>query len=160
MDIRMIDVGGKPVTGREASACGRIHMSGPARRALLAGKLPKGDALAAARLAGILAAKRTSAIIPLCHPLPLDSVELRLAPAPGGLRVESTVRCTARTGVEMEALTAVCAACLTVYDMTKSVDPAMTIGPVFLLEKKGGRSGRFLRKDVPSFSPRPRVERG
>ena len=155
----MIDVGGKPVTGRAASACGRIHMSPAARKALLSGKLPKGDALAAARVAGILAAKRTSDIIPLCHPLPLDSVEIRLSPAPGGLRVEAAVRCSGRTGVEMEALTAVCAACLTVYDMTKSVDPAMTIGPVFLREKKGGRSGHFLRTDTPAVSPRPRIAR-
>jgi len=142
----MIDVGAKPITLRTAIARGSVSMSGKARAALFAGRLPKGDALAAARVAGVLAAKKTSDLIPLCHPLPLDAVEVRLEKAPRGVKVEARVRCQARTGAEMEALTAVCAACLTVYDMAKGVDPAMVIGPVFLAEKKGGRSGHYRRK--------------
>lgn len=142
---RMVDVGAKPATRREAVARGRVSMSAEAARMLGAGTLPKGDALAVARVAGIMAAKRTSDIVPLCHPLALDSVAVELEPLPDGVAVKASVRCRARTGAEMEALTAVCAACLTVYDMAKSVDPTMTVGPVYLEEKRGGRSGHYRR---------------
>jgi len=141
----MVDVGRKAVTRRAAVARGRVEMSRQALSLLTAGRLPKGDALAAARLAGILATKRVGEWIPLCHPLPVDSAEVRLKPSRGGVDVEATVRATARTGVEMEALTAVAAACLTLYDMAKSEDRAMTIGPIFLQEKLGGRSGHYRR---------------
>ncbi|PCI37362.1 MAG: cyclic pyranopterin monophosphate synthase MoaC [Elusimicrobia bacterium] len=142
----MVDVGGKAVTRREAVAFGRVTMSRAAARVLRSGKLKKGDALAAARLAGIQAAKRTSEWIPLCHPLALDHVEVRLTTRIDGVCVEATVRTSGRTGVEMEALTAVSAACLTLYDMLKSEDRAMIIGPIRLEKKSGGRSGDYRRK--------------
>lgn len=142
----MVDVGAKPVTRREALARGELRLSASALGRLKAGRLPKGDALAAARIAGILAAKRVAEWIPLCHPLPLDSVELRFRPGAGKVAVEAVVRATAKTGVEMEALAAVCAACLTLYDMAKAFDREMTIGPVYLQEKRGGRSGSFVRR--------------
>ncbi|MFH1726735.1 MAG: cyclic pyranopterin monophosphate synthase MoaC [Elusimicrobiota bacterium] len=149
-EARMVDVGAKPVTRREAVARGSVRMSAGALRLLRAGRLPKGDAMAAARIAGILAAKRTGLLIPLCHPLPLDSAEVRLRPAGGRVDVEAVVCATARTGVEMEALVAVSAACLTLYDMAKSEDKRMTIGPIYLAEKRGGRSGDFRRGKAPS----------
>jgi cyclic pyranopterin phosphate synthase len=142
----MVDVGGKGSTRREAVASGRVLMSRAAARALKTGKLKKGDALAAARIAGIQAAKRTSEIIPLCHPLSLDHAELRLTTRVDGVSVEATVRTSGKTGVEMEALTAVSAACLTIYDMLKSEDRSMRIGPVQLERKSGGRSGEYRRK--------------
>ena len=145
----MVDVGAKPVTARRAVARGTVSMSAPALRRLKGGSLPKGDAFAAARLAGIMAAKRTSELIPLCHPLALDAAELRLRAERGRVAVEAEVRTTARTGVEMEALAAVSAACLTVYDMVKSEDRGMVIGPIYLAEKSGGRSGRYRRAKPP-----------
>jgi cyclic pyranopterin monophosphate synthase len=143
---RMVDVGAKPVTHRRAVASGEVRMS-PATLALLtAGDVPKGDVLAVARVAGIMAAKKTGELIPLCHPLGLDSVTVDLTPAgPDTLRITATTTVTGRTGIEMEALTAVSVAALTVYDMCKAVDKDMTIGEIRLDEKSGGRSGDYKR---------------
>ena len=143
---RMVDVGGKEVTERRARAEATIRMQPDTLCRILDRDLAKGDVLEVARLAGIMAAKRTSTLIPLCHPLELNSAELLLEAAGGTcLRIECTVAVTARTGVEMEALTAVSVAALTVYDMCKSIDRAMTIETIRLLEKRGGRSGHFVR---------------
>ena len=128
----MVDVGAKPVTDREAVARGSIAMSREARRLVRRGAVKKGDPLQAARLAGIMAAKQTSALIPLCHPLPLSSVHVELTPTARGYDIEARVRTTAQTGVEMEALTAVAVAALTIYDMVKAVDRAMMIGEIRL----------------------------
>jgi len=141
----MVDVGDKPVTDREAVARGSIAMSAEARRLIRAGNVKKGDPLQAARLAGILAAKRTSSLIPLCHPLPLAGVDVDLMPTARGYDIEARVRTTAQTGVEMEALTAVAVAALTIYDMVKAVDKAMVIGDIRLMFKRGGRSGTYRR---------------
>jgi len=144
--VRMIDVGGKPVTVRTARATGRLLARPEAVARIRAGTLAKGDALAAARLAGIMAAKRTSDLVPLCHPLPLDSVEVAIDATPADhVDLEAVVRATARTGVEMEALVAVTAAALTLYDMAKALDPAMTLVSVRLEEKTGGVHGDFHR---------------
>ena len=143
--VRMVDVGGKPVTEREAIARGSIAMSREALRIVRSGKVKKGDPLQAARVAGIMAAKQTSALIPLCHPLPLTSVNVDLRPTARGYDIEARVRTTAQTGVEMEALTAVAVAALTMYDMVKAVDKAMVIGNVRLMLKTGGRSGVYKR---------------
>jgi cyclic pyranopterin monophosphate synthase len=145
---RMVDVGGKPETERTARASGRVRMA-PATAALVRDKgLAKGDVLEVARLAGIMAAKRTGELIPLCHPLPLTAVAIDFAwEGDDLLRIEATVRTVARTGVEMEALTAVAVAALTVYDMCKAVDKAMTVEAICLEEKAGGRSGPFRRDD-------------
>jgi len=142
----MLDVGGKPVTEREAIARGSIAMSREALRIVRSGKVKKGDPLQAARVAGIMAAKQTSALIPLCHPLPLTSVNVDLQPTARGYDIEARVRTTAQTGVEMEALTAVAVAALTMYDMVKAVDKAMVIGNVRLMLKTGGRSGVYKRR--------------
>jgi cyclic pyranopterin phosphate synthase len=142
----MVDVGDKDVTVREAIAQGSIAMSATARRLIRAGAIKKGDPLQAARLAGIMAAKRTSELIPLCHPLSLTHVGVDLTPTRTGYRIQSRVRTADRTGVEMEALTAVSVAALTLYDMVKAVDKEMTIGDIRLMEKKGGRSGHYRRK--------------
>jgi cyclic pyranopterin monophosphate synthase len=141
----MVDVSAKGVTAREAVARGEVTMRATTLAAIAAGGLPKGDVLAVARLAGIMAAKRTADLVPLCHPLPLSHVDVELTPDPGGarVRVESRVRVEARTGVEMEALTAVAVACLTLYDMCKAIDRGMTIGSIRLIEKRGGRSGVY-----------------
>jgi len=144
--VRMVDVGDKPVTAREAIARGSIRMSAEARRQIRRGAIKKGDPLQTARLAGILAAKRTSSLIPLCHPLPLSSVNVELTPTGHGYDIEARVRTTAQTGVEMEALTAVAVAALTIYDMVKAVDKAMTIGDIALEFKSGGRSGTYRRR--------------
>ena len=141
----MVDVGAKPVTRREALAQGEITMSAAALSMIRAGKVAKGDPLQTARLAGILAAKQTSALIPLCHPLPLSSVNVDLTPTARGYDIEARVRTTAQTGVEMEALTAVAVAALTIYDMVKAVDKAMVIGDIRLMFKSGGRSGTYRR---------------
>ena len=133
--IRMVDVGGKPVTAREAVARGHIRISAHARRQIRAGGLKKGVPLESARLAGIMAAKQTASLIPLCHPLPISHADVRITPATGGYAIEATVRTTAQTGVEMEALTAVSVAALTVYDMVKAVDKAMVIGDITLVSK-------------------------
>jgi cyclic pyranopterin monophosphate synthase len=142
----MVDVGDKAVTTREALARGEITMSAPALRQIRSGKVKKGDPLQAARLAGIMAAKQTSALIPLCHPLPLTHVSVELTPTRRGYRIEARVRTNAQTGVEMEALTAVSVAALTIYDMVKAVDKEMVIGDISLIEKTGGRSGRYRRR--------------
>ncbi len=145
--VKMVDVGDKPVTSREAVARGSIAMSAEARRLIRAGAVKKGDPLQTARLAGILAAKQTSALIPLCHPLPLSSVDVELTPTARGYDIQARVRTTAQTGVEMEALTAVAVAALTVYDMIKAVDKTMVIGDIRLMSKTGGRSGTYTRQE-------------
>lgn len=144
--VKMVDVGDKPVTNREAVASGEITMNAAALKAIRTGAVAKGDPLQAARLAGIMAAKQTSALIPLCHPLPLTDVSVELMPTRRGYRIESRVRTSAQTGVEMEALAAVSVAALTVYDMVKAVDKTMVIGNICLLEKRGGRSGTYRRR--------------
>ena len=146
---RMVDVGAKAATAREAVAEGVITMSNTALAAIADGAVAKGDVLAVARIAGIMAAKQTAALIPLCHPLPLSGVTLDLALEAGQIRVTANVRTTHQTGVEMEALTAVSVALLTVYDMAKALDRTMAIGGVRLLAKSGGRSGDF-RADTPA----------
>jgi len=143
--VRMVDVGAKPETEREAVARGRITVSAAALQEIRAGRVKKGDPLQAARLAGILAAKRTPDLIPLCHPLPLSHVQVDFTPEKDGYTIEARVRTTARTGVEMEALTAVSIAALTIYDMLKAIDKSMTIGEICLMEKRGGKSGTYLR---------------
>jgi cyclic pyranopterin monophosphate synthase len=133
--IRMVDVGGKPATAREAIARGRIAISPAAMKQIRAGGIKKGDPLETARLAGIMAAKQTSSLIPLCHPLPLSHADVRLTATGGGYEIEAIARTTASTGVEMEALTAVAVAALTIYDMVKAVDKAMVIGDIRLVKK-------------------------
>ena len=137
----MVDVGGKAVTQRRAVATGRITMSPQAAAAIRAGSVKKGDVLAVARIAGIMAAKRTADLIPLCHPLPLTSVNIDLTLDDSGVTATATAATDAKTGVEMEALTAATIALLTVYDMAKALDKTMTIGDVRLLSKTGGKSG-------------------
>ncbi len=139
----MVDVSDKPVTAREAVARGRITISAAAMRLARAGQLEKGGVVETARIAGILAAKRTAEVVPLCHPLPLTHVDVDLAPRRDGFVIEARVRTDARTGAEMEALHAVAVAALTVYDMVKAVDRGMTIGEVRLVQKSGGRSGKY-----------------
>jgi cyclic pyranopterin phosphate synthase len=146
--IRMIDVGGKPVTLRTARASARLRAAPETIRRIRAGTLEKGDAIATARLAAIMAAKRTSDIVPLCHPLPLDSVAATIDFAdPDAVVIETVVRATARTGAEMEALVAASAAALAIYDMCKSIDPGMTIDRIRLEEKTGGVRGDYVRSD-------------
>jgi cyclic pyranopterin phosphate synthase len=142
----MVDVGGKEATARLARAAGHVRMK-PETLALIRNRqLAKGDVLEVARLAGIMAAKKTAELIPLCHPLSLDSVQLSFVfPDDASVQIEAEVRVTARTGVEMEALTAVSVAALTIYDMCKSVDRGMKIESIALLEKSGGKSGHFIR---------------
>ena len=142
---RMVDVSAKEATERRAVASGRVVMS-PATRDLVAERrLEKGDALEVARIAGIMAAKRTSELIPLCHPIGISSVDVELRPVDAGIEIVATVKTTERTGVEMEALTAVSAAALTVYDMVKGVERAVEITDVRLEEKTGGKSGEWRR---------------
>jgi cyclic pyranopterin phosphate synthase len=143
----MVDVSTKAVTRREAVARGEVALRRETLARIAAGGLPKGDVLAVARLAGIMAAKRTADLVPLCHPLPLSHVDVELTPdvAGGRVRIESRVQVEARTGVEMEALVAVAVAGLVVYDMCKAVDREMTIGAIRLVKKTGGRSGTFVR---------------
>jgi len=142
----MVDVGAKPVTQREAVARAAITMSTEALALIRRGQVAKGDPLQAARLAGIMAAKQTSALVPLCHPLPLTHVSVELTPNRTGYTIEARVRTNAQTGVEMEALTAVSVAALTIYDMVKAVDREMVIGDIRLIEKSGGRSGHYVRR--------------
>ena len=144
---RMVDVSGKEPTRRTARASGAISMSPAALAAIAGGELPKGDALAVARVAGIQAAKRTADLVPLCHPLPLEhvSIDLDADEALPGVRARSEVVVTARTGAEMEALAAVAGALLSIYDMAKSLDRGMTIGEIRLESKEGGRSGAWIR---------------
>ena len=138
---RMVDVGGKQATARSATATGRIRMSGKALSAIAEGSSPKGDALAAARIAGIMAAKKTGELIPLCHPLALDAVTVLFKVEADAIRVTATASLTGKTGVEMEAMTAASVALLTVYDMGKALDKAMVIEGVRLIAKSGGKSG-------------------
>jgi cyclic pyranopterin phosphate synthase len=141
--LRMVDVSGKAVTAREAVARGHVAMSAEALAAVRDATLKKGDALQAARLAGIMAAKQTAVLIPLCHPLPLSHVDVTLTATDGGYDIEARARTEAQTGVEMEALTAVSVAALTLYDMVKAVDKRMVIGDIRLVAKRGGRSGDY-----------------
>jgi cyclic pyranopterin phosphate synthase len=143
--VRMVDVSDKPETRREAVAEGDVHMNAAAVRAIRDRTVAKGDPLQTARLAGIQAAKRTADIIPLCHPLPLTSVEVDLVPRRGGYRIVARAATVGRTGVEMEALVAVSAAALALYDMLKAIDRGIVIGPIQLREKRGGRSGDYRR---------------
>ena len=150
---RMVDVSSKDVTTREATARGRVLMRPETLALIVEGNVPKGDVLATARIAGIMAAKRTHELIPLCHPLPLSSITVDLAPASeaapdlAAIEIEATVRTTSQTGVEMEALTAVSVAALTVYDMCKAVERTMQISDVRLVAKSGGRSGDYRSED-------------
>ena len=151
---RMVDVGAKAVTSREAVARGRIRIAPAAMRLARAGALKKGGVVEVARLAGILAAKRTAEAIPLCHPLVLTHVDVELEPRRDGFVIESRVRTDAKTGVEMEALHAVAVAALTVYDMVKAADEGMEIGEIVLLRKSGGRSGSYVRRGPERARPR------
>ena len=144
-EVHMVDVSSKEVTTREAVATAGVTLTTAVRDALFSGDLPKGDALAAVRLAGITGAKRTSELIPLCHPLPIDAVRIDVEATEDGARITAAVVTTGRTGVEMEALTAVSVAALTLYDMVKGLDRGATIGPIQLIRKSGGRSGTWER---------------
>jgi cyclic pyranopterin phosphate synthase len=146
-EANMVDVSAKAVTSRSARAEGFVAMAPPTLELILAGNAPKGDVLATARIAGIMAAKRTHELIPLCHALPITEVTVEFQPSgePPGLKVEATAKVDAKTGVEMEALVAVSIACLTIYDMCKAVDRAMSFSDIRLKEKTGGRSGTFRR---------------
>jgi cyclic pyranopterin phosphate synthase len=146
-EARMVDVSAKEVTSRTARAEGFVSMTSKTLDLILSGTVPKGDVLATARIAGIMAAKRTAELIPLCHALPLTEVTVDFEPSrePPGLRVEASAKVDAKTGVEMEALTAVSIACLTIYDMVKAVDRAMSFSDIRLVEKTGGGSGHFKR---------------
>lgn len=143
--VHMVDVSSKDVTGRQALAEATVVMKPTTRDLLFAGGLPKGDALATARLAGIMAAKRTSDLIPLCHPIALTSVSIDIAPSDYGASLRATVATRDRTGVEMEAMTAVSVAALSLYDMIKGVDRGAYVDDVRLLSKSGGRSGEWAR---------------
>lgn len=142
-NARMVDVSEKAVTARAATAEAYVRLASEALQILREGRAKKGDVLGVAQLAGIQAAKRTGDLIPLCHPLPLDGVDVTLEIIDDGVRIEATARCTGRTGVEMEAMTAVSVAALTVYDMLKAVDRGIQIEGVRLLRKSGGRSGTW-----------------
>jgi len=152
---RMVDVSAKPDTSRVARATGSIRMSQEAFDAIRANSVKKGDVLGVARVAGIMAAKRTSELIPLCHPLPLHDIGVALAPDPAlpGFRVEVVARTVGKTGVEMEALTAASIALLTVYDMAKSLDRAMVISDISLALKAGGAGGEYTRLDGTTVAP-------
>lgn len=141
---RMVDISAKPATVREATASGRIDMNDAARTAIRESTIKKGDVLAVARIAGIMAAKKTADLIPLCHPLPISGVSVDLVPDEQGIVATATVRTTHGTGIEMEAITAVSIALATVYDMAKALDRGMVIGAIRLLAKSGGRSGDWL----------------
>ncbi len=144
-EVHMVDVGEKDITDREAVAEAFVSVSPELANRFFAGDLPKGDAAAVARIAGIMGAKRTADLIPLCHPIPLTGVEVSLERSGRGIRVLATVRTTGRTGVEMEAMTAVGLAALTIYDMVKSVERGVTVESIGLLRKSGGRSGTWER---------------
>jgi cyclic pyranopterin monophosphate synthase len=141
----MVDVTTKPVSAREAVAQGRIRISPAALALVRAGRIEKGDPLQVARLAGIMAAKRTAGLIPLCHPLPLSGIDVDLRARRDGYDIRATVRTTAQTGVEMEALTAVALTALTIYDMLKAADKGMTISDIELVSKRGGVTGDYRR---------------
>jgi cyclic pyranopterin monophosphate synthase len=146
---RMVDVGGKPATQRLAVASGRIRMSAAALAAVKAGDAPKGDVLGTARIAGIMAAKRTGELIPMCHPLALDAVAVDFAWEADAVRVTASASLTGRTGVEMEAIVAATIALVTIYDMAKALDKGMVIEDVRLIEKRGGKSGHWRAGDAP-----------
>jgi cyclic pyranopterin phosphate synthase len=145
----MVDVSDKDITSRIAIARGTIHMRTETLALILDDKIEKGDVFSVARVAGIMAAKKTSELIPMCHPLNITSVEIDLTPAkdPARVEIEASVRVSGKTGVEMEAMTAVAVAGLTIYDMCKAVDREMSIGEIRLVRKSGGKSGTFLRKE-------------
>jgi cyclic pyranopterin phosphate synthase len=147
-EVHMVDVGGKPVTRRTAIAEAIVGMTPDLANRFFSGDLPKGDAAAVARVAGIMAAKKTPDLIPLCHPIAIDSVEVSLAPAGHGIEITATVTTTGQTGVEMEAMTAVTTAALTVYDMVKGVERGVTIETVRLRMKEGGRTGTWERSEI------------
>ncbi|WP_053957876.1 cyclic pyranopterin monophosphate synthase MoaC [Sulfobacillus thermosulfidooxidans] len=147
-EVHMVNVGGKAITERMARAKGALLASPSICQAVKEGRIPKGDVLAVSRVAGIMAAKRTGEWIPLCHPLPLTAVDIVITVQTDRFVVESTVRTTAPTGVEMEALTAVSASLLTLYDMLKAMDRTMVMTDILLLEKDGGRSGHFIREGI------------
>jgi len=142
---RMVDVSGKSETDREAVAEAVVSMGGETRDALFAGELPKGDALAVVRVAAVLGVKRTPDLVPLCHPIPISGVEVTVKQVYAGARIEVRVRATARTGVEMEAMTGAALGAVALYDMVKGLDRGAEIGPVRLLAKSGGRSGEWRR---------------
>jgi cyclic pyranopterin phosphate synthase len=144
-EARMVDVSGKAVTAREAVARGRITVSAAALELVRSGRVKKGDPLQTARLAAIMAAKQTASLIPMCHPLPISGVDVTLTPRRDGYEIEARVRTIAQTGVEMEALTAVSVAALTIYDMLKAADRSMTISDIELVSKRGGASGDYAR---------------
>lgn len=144
---RMVDVGAKPVTARVARAAGKVLMAPSTLALVRSGGTRKGDVLAVAQVAGIMAAKRTWELVPMCHQVPLSGVDISFAYEPDGIAIEATARCKGETGVEMEALTAVSVAALTIYDMCKSHQRDMVIERVRLMEKDGGRSGHFVRED-------------
>jgi cyclic pyranopterin phosphate synthase len=148
-EARMVDVSAKPPTERKAIAEGRVVMAAKTLDLVLAGNAKKGDVLGAARIAGIMAAKRTHELIPLCHPLPVSNiaVDIEAERRPPGFRVRASVKVTGPTGVEMEALTAVAVACLTIYDMVKALERGMRIEGIRLLEKRGGKSGHYRAKE-------------
>ena len=146
---KMVDVGDKATTSRTAKASGLVHTTAQVVSQIKDNQIKKGDVLSVARIAGILAAKRTSELIPLCHPLQLDLVSVNFELHEQEIRVQSEVRCTGKTGVEMEALTAVSVACLTLYDMCKSLDRSMRIASVQLDQKTGGKSGTYNRETAP-----------
>jgi cyclic pyranopterin phosphate synthase len=146
-EIRMIDVGDKPVTRRRAVATATVVMPAEVCERIREGTLPKGDVLSVARVAGIMAAKRTPDLVPLCHPLPLTRVDVTPELTEHGVTVTAAAETTAQTGVEMEALTAALVAALTVYDMTKGLDPSITIEQAYLVEKEGGKSGHWRRPE-------------
>jgi cyclic pyranopterin phosphate synthase len=150
-EARMVDVSDKAATNRLAIAEGRVRMAAPTLTAILAGDAKKGDVIGAARIAGIMAAKKTADLIPLCHPVGLTKVSIDIAPDMSlpGLTVRGEARCVGPTGVEMEALTAVSVACLTIYDMAKAIDRGMSIETVRLIEKRGGKSGEWAAADDP-----------
>jgi cyclic pyranopterin monophosphate synthase len=146
---KMVDVSDKDITSRNAVARGTIHMRAETLALILDDKIEKGDVFSVARVAGIMAAKKTSELIPMCHPLNITSVEIDLTPAenPARVEIEASVRVSGKTGVEMEAMTAVSVAGLTIYDMCKAVDREMSIGEIRLVKKSGGKSGTFIRKE-------------
>jgi len=162
--MHMVDVGDKPETVRRATAACRVVVGPKVYPLLLAGQLPKGDVWAAARLAGIMAAKNTAQLIPLCHPLPLSGVEVEFIPEPGewAVDIRVKVKTCARTGVEMEALTAAAVAALTIYDMCKAVDRGLRITGLMLMEKSGGASGEYHRDAAPpaNILRRPELSNG
>ena len=149
--VRMVDVGGKPLSRRRAVAAATVRMAPETARRLR--ELPKGDALVTAQLAGVMAAKRTADLIPLCHPLPLSNIDLSVDVREGSVEIQAAVETTAQTGVEMEALVAASVAALTVYDMAKAIDKEMVIGDIVLLAKTGGKSGPYSRLDGTASAP-------